>query len=320
MPRPLFVSPFKLTNMARSSLAGAHSPLRGKLGNVIYQVTRNAQGKTTQLSKAAETSRENPNTEKQAKARMVMGMIQRMFNKLPQIIKDAYIDTPRGTLSFQHFAKINYEQLRRERDEHWDEVGAFDWRNKYDMLAPAGTWYLTKGDYHSLTYDRYEVQLVDSNPLLLMWDDVSDCITLGDFLKKATIDFTDELWLIYFIQMQPSLVPEVKVAKFRFNEDNSPLTLFEDVYWEEVLLQFEGDPITFNAFMWGDNEMNFSFSDFSDERYVVANAAIMLVNRQGGKTRFSTAKFQWMINPVNPLYGRWYRIQTPAEAFLTWYP
>lgn len=305
--------------MARSSLRGARSPLRGKLGSVVYQVTRNAKGKTTQLSKAAETSRENPNTEKQAKARMVMGMIQRMYHKLPQIIKDAYIGTPRGTLSFQHFAKINYEQLRTERDEHWSEVGQFDWRNKYDMLAPAGPWYLTDGDYHRIHYDRLEVQVVDSNPLLMMWDDVSQCVTLGDFLKLANLSFTDEIWLIYFIQMQPSMVPEVKIAKFRFNEDNTPETLFEDVYWEEVILQFEGEEITFNAFMWGDKELDWSFADFAESRYVVACAAMMIVNRDNGKTRFSSSRFQWMINPNNPLYGVWYRMQTPEEAFRTWY-
>lgn len=305
--------------MARSSLRGARSPLRGKLGNTIYQVTRNAQGKTTQLSKAAEVSRENPNTEKQAKARMVMGMIQRMFNKLPQIIKDAYVDTPRGTLSFQHFAKINYEQLRTERDEHWSEFGDFDWRNKYDMLAPAGTWYLTAGDYHSIQYDKIEMEMVDRNNLVMVWEHCKDCVTLGDFLKLANLAFTDEIWLIYFIQIHPSMEPMVKVAKFRFSEDNTPETLIEDVFWEEVLIQFEGDPISFYGLVYGDLEISWAFSDFSESRYVVANAAIMVVNRDNGKTRFSSSRFQWMIKRTNPLYGVWYRIQTPEEAFRTWF-
>lgn len=305
--------------MARSSLPGAHSPIRGKLGDTVYQVTRNAQGKTTQLQKAAETSRENPNTEAQARARMVMGMIQRMFHGIPEIIKDAYFRTPRGTLSFQHFAKLNYQKLADDRDDHWESGSLFDWRPKFDVTPPAGPWILADGDYHNMTYDRIVTELVDSNLVTFEWQNTDDCRILGDFLNRMNIVQSDEIWLIYYLMIRPDDVPEIKVARFRIDPHADLQTPFDDVEWYDLLEKIDGEIETYEFINWGDGTVTMSFSEFNKSRWVVANATVMVVNYDIEPMRFSSAVFDWFVRIQDDRVRRWYGIQSPSDVWSSWY-
>lgn len=304
--------------MGRQSIPGARSKVRGKVGGTIYQIRRDENGKQVQIEKAAEESRVNNNTPEQALARMTMGQVQRMFHALPQVIKDAYINTPRGTLSFQHFAKLNYPLLKADRINHWTEFGDFDWRNKRDMTPPAGKWILTDGNYPQMSWDYLEVSYVDNNNVNLRWVQVQPDWTLQKLLQKMNLEISDEVWVIYFIQTQPDYVPAVEVSKFRINPRYHLTDKLEDIDLEYLFLQFEGPQCTQLCVLWDDDELSWDMWAFTDEDYVVANAAWMRVNRDDGNVRFSSAQFQWLINPTNPLYGVWYHMLTPQIAYMSW--
>lgn len=304
--------------MGRQSIPGARSKVRGKVGDTVYQIRRDENGKQIQIAKAAEESRADNNTREQALARMTMGQVQRMFHALPQVIKDAYESTPRGTLSFQHFCKLNYPLLKQDRIDHWQEFGEFDWRRKRDMTPPAGKWILADGSYPKMTYDSIEVSYVDNNNVNMHWANVQGIWTMAQLLQKMTLSLTDEIWIIYFIQAKPSNVPSVEVAKFRFNPHIRLSDIVDDIDLENMFVQFEGPTCSQMFNLWEDGDLSWDMWAFTDEDYVVANAAYMRVNRDDGNCRFSSAQFEWLINPVSPQYGVWYRMLTPRIAFLTW--
>jgi hypothetical protein len=304
--------------MGRQSIPGARSKVRGKVGDTVYQIRRDGNGKQVQIVKAAEESRADNNTREQALARMTMGQVQRMFHALPQVIKDAYESTPRGTLSFQHFCRLNYPLLKQDRINHWQEFGEFDWRRKRDMTPPAGKWILADGSYPKMNYDSVEVSVVTSNNVNMHWKGVQPTWTVAQMLQKMSLALTDEIWIIYFIQIHPDYVPAVEVAKFHFNPRVHLSDIIEDVDLENLFQQFEGPECSQIFNLWDDGDLSWDMWAFSDAEYIVANAAFMRVNRDDGTCRFSSAQFEWLIDPVNPKYGVWYKMLTPRIAFLTW--
>lgn len=304
--------------MARSSIPGARSPLRGKCGDTVYQVRR-VDGITTQFQKAAEESRVNNNTEPQAKARMVMGQIQRMFHLLPDIIKDAYVKTPRGTLSFQHFAKLNYERLRQDRDENWDNYGLFDWRPKYDLTAPAGVWQLADGDLPNFTFDSLQTEVAGYNTLEIRWLNVDPAQTVREFFSQHGFQPSDELWLVYYIQSTDDYVPRVEVAKFKVSPYVNPDGTLEDEVTDDFFIAVSRQSAEAVLMFEDDSTLFLGIGAFQDEDYVVACSGFMVVRRADGETHFSSCNFSWIINQVSPLYGRWYKMLKPSEAFETWF-
>lgn len=305
--------------MARSKQGGSRGLVRGKLGSTIFQVKRSADGKAMQIQKAAEESRVNNNTEAQAKARMVMGMIQRMFHALPDIIKDAYKSTPRGTLSFQHFARINYPLLVADRDDHWDDKCEFDWRKKGDMTPPAGIWKLADGSYHNFMYDEIEVERVSSNQVTFIWHNMQATDTFADFLRRCNLDRSDVLFLIYFFQKKPDYVPEVRVARYHINP-TIPLTATrDDMTWDEILMPLDADAPQVMGVNMGEGDIYLTFSNFYDGMYVVANAAIMVVNYTKQPMKFSSAQFKWFIEIYRKGGAYWYNIRTPEKVWPSWF-
>lgn len=305
--------------MARSKQGGSRGLVRGKLGSTIFQVKRSADGKAMQIQKAAEESRVNNNTEAQAKARMVMGMIQRMFHALPDIIKDAYKSTPRGTLSFQHFAKINYPLLKADRDNHWSGECEFDWREKGDMTPPAGIWKLADGSYHNFRYDEIELERVSSNQVTFIWHNVPETATFADFLRLCSLDRSDKLFLIFFFQKKPNYIPEVRVSRYRINPAIPITETRNNIIWDDVMLPIDEDAPLVMGVNMGGGDIYLTFSNFYDGIYVVANAAIMVVNYTTQPMKFSSAQFEWFINIQNPVYGNWYNVRTPADVWPSWF-
>ena len=305
--------------MARSKQGGSRGLVRGKLGSTIFQVKRSADGKAMQIQKAAEESRVNNNTEAQAKARMVMGMIQRMFHALPDIIKDAYKSTPRGTLSFQHFAKINYPLLKADRDDHWSGGCEFDWREKGDMTPPAGIWKLADGSYHNFLWDTIDIERVTSNQVTFIWYNFPETATFADFLTRCNLDRSDQLFLIYFFQKKPDYVPEVRVSRYRINPA-IPLNVTRDNFvWEEILLPIDDDAPQVMGLNMGNGDIYLTFSNFYDDVYVVANAAIMVVNYTKQPMKFSSAQFEWFIRIDQTVGAYWYGIRSPKQVWPSWF-
>ena len=62
--------------MAKAKVGGTSGKRRGYVGDTLYQLTRNEDGKLIQIQRAKELSREYSNTDQQALNRMLMGTIE----------------------------------------------------------------------------------------------------------------------------------------------------------------------------------------------------------------------------------------------------
>lgn len=301
--------------MARGKLGGTKAKVRGQIGGDIYQVKRASDGTLMQSVYAKPESVEYSNTEAQAKARMIMGQIERMFKALPDVITDSYIKIPRGTLSFQHFSKINYPLLKDQVENHWNEIGDFDWRDKRDMTPPAGSWLLTDGTYHQMNYDSAYVSVTTYNDFYLTWQGVQWDWQVKDLLELLNLSLDDYIWFFYYMKKAPDWKPEIKVLKMRFNPEVLIDDVLDDIGVEDLWVSDTPDRPSFGFDLDNQGELRFVVNDFDKNvEYVVANGCLLILNANNGNTLFSTAQFEWLIARNQDVYP----IKSPAQAFVSW--
>ena len=116
--------------MARSRRGGPSGLLSGKLGDVIFSITRNLDGSLRQQISANPVTRENPNTFEQARARCTMATIERAMFTFADFVSTGWEGVPPGTLSVSRFSEVNYNYLAdflkvmfdddSDYDVHWD--------------------------------------------------------------------------------------------------------------------------------------------------------------------------------------------------------
>lgn len=117
--------------MARSRVGGSKGLLTGKVGDVIYSITRNADGSFRQGIGAYPESRFNPNTDAQACARMTMGMIERAMFTYRDFMGTGFEGVDPGTNSVSKFSEVNYNEIREEILQYWDMPDWTEWN--YDF-------------------------------------------------------------------------------------------------------------------------------------------------------------------------------------------
>lgn len=117
--------------MARSRVGGSKGLLSGKVGDVIYSITRNADGSFRQGIGAYPESRFNPNTDAQACARMAMGMIERAMFTYRDFMGTGFENVDLGTNSVSKFSEVNYNEIREEILAYWDMPDWTEWN--YDF-------------------------------------------------------------------------------------------------------------------------------------------------------------------------------------------
>ena len=116
--------------MARSRVGGTSGLLSGKLGSVIYSITRNSDGSFRQVIGSNPETRFNPNTFDQARARCTMATIERAMFTFADFVTTGWEGIPPGTLSVSEFSRANYDYLAEflkvmfdddsDYDVHWD--------------------------------------------------------------------------------------------------------------------------------------------------------------------------------------------------------
>ena len=117
--------------MARSRVGGSKGLLSGKLGDVIYHITRNSDGSFRQVVGSNPESRFNPNTDAQACARMTMGMIERAMFTYRDFMGTGFENVELGTNSVSKFSEVNYNEVRGEILAYWDMPDWTEWN--YDF-------------------------------------------------------------------------------------------------------------------------------------------------------------------------------------------
>lgn len=300
--------------MGRGKLGGTKAKIRGKVGSEIYQIKRADDGVLSQHVYKAPEARQYTNTEAQAKARMIMGQIERMFHILPDVIKYAFATIPTGTLSFQHFSKINYDLLKQDMEENWEYTPNFDWRPKYQLSAPAGIWNLAQGTLAQIKPDAYSYEHGYNGYIAPQFHHVAESATLGDFMDYLGMRKNDELHIYFYRRWRDSIEPEISeiVVRIKPNADVSQLLApnFHSSFFAVdgalyVGLAFDA---RFSVFVLrlGGNDIG---RDYINDCF-----GIMNVRRNASKVEFSTTQFTWCVPYNNADYTR----NAPNDVFDTW--
>lgn len=300
--------------MGRGKLGGTKAKVRGKIGSEIYQVKRASDGQLVQHVYKAPESREYTNTEAQARARMIMGQIERMFHILPDVIRYAFKSIPNGSLSFQHFSKLNYQLLREDMQDHWESDTQFDWRPKYDLSAPAGVWRLTDGELQPFTYQRALFSQGENNDLEISWDAPNNNPTIGDLLKACGMQWGDKLMVLFYVKPVETGLPYIEQITCSVNPEyyaNTPLmqTSVDDVFLQDsdwdILISYSSRL----------HEMSLTASGGRlPFEYQAACAAYIIIRETSSGTKFSSSNFEWLLRDQVGGYPR----NTPQQAFVSW--
>lgn len=300
--------------MGRQIIGGTRSKIRGKVGSNIYQVKNSPDGLVQHVYKAPE-SRENPNTEGQAKARMIMGQIQRMFHALPDIIKDAWVDVSRGRMSFQKFAKTNYPILKNETLLHWESGGEFDWQDKYSVVPPAGVWQLSQGSLPELVWDSFLCSAGLNNEFEFTISQTSPLQNYGHLLQRLGLDRNSVLHIFFYIKYTTDNLPKIEHLELKPNPaipDSFPLSRMGD---DEFFIH-ESDWDCLGLTMYGREEWSLNIYRSNPSReYYIACVAMMITRTSDTGTLFSSSRFQWA--QKKSFY--YLRRNSPADVWNSWF-
>lgn len=300
--------------MGRSRIAGARGKVRGAVGGEIYQIAKNSSGTLQQIVYARNRERRNNNTPEQARARMIMGQIQRMFHILPNIIRGAFDTIPIGAQCFWHFAKLNYPLLQADFDNNFNGYGSFDFRPKYDMTAPAGTWILTDGVLPEVVPDVVSSSQFVPEEIGFEFDMKSQSATYGDLLRRIGMQKGDTLYVLFYRKDNGSDKPLIETCSFRAKVEVPDDTLLNDMT-EDEYFDYKGVLDCHQNFTFTDNHFNITIGDYSIDTPVrLACIAFLIYRPTDGYPLFSSSQFRWF----NDEWWRYYESRLISQTYQNW--
>lgn len=306
--------PFFLIIMARGKLGGTKAHIRGKVGDQIYQLKRANDGELVQSVYQAPENREYTNTEAQARARMIMGQIQRMFHILPDIIYNAFSYVAAGQQSFNYFAQLNYPLLKADMENNWAVNCEFDWREKRDVTAPAGIWKLTDGTLKEVVPYGYSSQLSVNNYVMPQWRWNKPSPTLADFYKCIGINATDVLNVLFYQRFADNMKPFVSSIKIKRNKAVPQSTLITNS-WSSRYFIIEGDfDVSLRYFPNGGWFLMMIGGNNIGRDYILDCFGFLNTRTKKDSVLFSPCNFKWVSGWNQTLYQR----TTPEVSFQTW--
>lgn len=135
--------------MARSRRGGTSGLLSGKVGDVIYSVTRNPDGSLRQQISLNPEERDNPNTEEQARARLTMATIERAMFTFKDMMGSGFEGVDRGTNSVSKFSEVNYNYYKDKIIDGWvndtPDAVRLDLPKKGDRIPRDGEFIISQG-------------------------------------------------------------------------------------------------------------------------------------------------------------------------------
>lgn len=123
---------------------GIASQARGKVGNVVYYLTKNRSGRLEQTVKGYQPVVANPQSYAQALARVPIGPVQRVCSALLPLIQRGFEGTAYGEPSKSEFLSINLRNFR----------GPF--MEKGAVAVPPGPMVITKGSLESISVAAFD--------------------------------------------------------------------------------------------------------------------------------------------------------------------
>lgn len=300
--------------MARGKLGGTKAKIRGKVGSEIYQLKRSSDGALVQSVYNAPETIAYSNTEAQAKNRMIMGQIERMFHILPDIIYDAFASVAPGQQSFNYFAQLNYPILKQDMIDNWSANSFFDWRPKRDVTAPAGIWKLTDGTLPATTPNGWSSIDSVNNWVMPNWRTNKTTYTLADFYKTMKMNITDEMNILFYQRWADDNIPFVSMVTLK-RKKSVPVTTPITNNWRGDYFNVEGDMQVQLRFMPSNGWVLLRIGGNTlTKDYILDCFGFLNVRRKKTGVLFSPCQFDWVGGRNTTLYDR----IDPEVSFQTW--
>lgn len=123
---------------------GIASQARGKVGNVVYYLSKNRAGRLEQTVKGYQPVVANPQSYAQALARVPIGPVQRVCSALLPLIQRGFEGTAYGEPSKSEFLSLNLRNFR----------GPF--MTKGSVMVPPGPMVISKGSLATIAVDNID--------------------------------------------------------------------------------------------------------------------------------------------------------------------
>lgn len=124
---------------------GIASQARGKVGNVVYYLSKNRAGRLEQTVKGYQPVVANPQSYAQALARVPIGPVQRVCSALLPLIQRGFEGTAYGEPSKSEFLSLNLRNFR----------GPF--MTKGSVMVPPGPMTIARGSLRAVTVNEIDV-------------------------------------------------------------------------------------------------------------------------------------------------------------------
>lgn len=173
--------------MARSRVGGSTAKLSGKVGDVIYSITRNPDGTFRQSVSANPEERFNPNTDAQARARMTMAMIERAMFTYRDFMGTGFENVDLGTNNVSKFSELNYNTVKYDIETYWDVEDWPDWNydfpRKGQTVPKDGCFIISQGSLRT-NLKLWPIGATDSR----RWFGIESNVMVGDHTVKSFLD------------------------------------------------------------------------------------------------------------------------------------
>lgn len=217
--------------MARSRAGGTSALLSGKLGDVIYQITRNPDGSFRQSMISNPEMRVNPNTFDQARARCTMATIERAMFTFRDFVTTGWEGVAPGTNSVSAFSKYNYdllaEFLKQMFDDDTDYEVSWNLPKKGQTQPRGGGFRISQGSIHLRRHWLMDLGGLDNPFFRIRSYPVAIEPTLDNWLSVNGLHLGDQMVFVNFMEgVTPSkaMVIYVIVATERNTNPNTIIT------------------------------------------------------------------------------------------------
>ncbi len=306
--------------MARSRTGGTTSLLSGKLGDVIYSITRNPDGSFRQSISDNPVFRENPNTDEQARARCTMATIERAMFTFREFVASGWEGVDPGTNSVSEFSRYNYNAIKDYIEYYWDMPDEFELQfnlpKKGQTQPRGGCFRLSQGSLR-LRKNWFRDYAPAGNPHFgVRTFPISGQLTVKEWLSWNGLDIGDQLVFAFF---EEGATPSKAMAcyfLFATNENVNPNTIvtrsnFKNLF---VLKSNVGGSVTYDD---STNVVAYSFDDQQGFGLIgVSVDGVRLRRVVNGKTCYNTCDlFCPYYEPFETWH--WQRLSTVKSSWLT---
>lgn len=305
--------------MAKSATGGTRGGLRGGLGDIYYQLTKNPNGDVEQLIITWNKEKANPNTSAQAVSRMLIAVLMYAVQMMKSLINHSFQYVPAGVTSVNYFSKINMKMLQNFTENYWDEAHGIWYPEKGTARITMAPFQISEGSaitpkavsvisYRPYNQRKFLIQLSGTSHRFI------------ELRKALGFGKKDSLNLVIILRGEGGNYNSFRMAKVKLNyafNDYTEITTSNVAQFFDISGEYAVQ-LTFNQGqnrieLELDNTWTSPYGTFQDH---VAYHAVITSKNVKNKWQFSTS----YLLPPPSLPDPWSEGNAPTEVIDTWWP